>query len=80
MNDWVNEEKIVPIMQMITARTGLADRQADGLFLSVYIVMHGYACMFASNSITYNEADIMKTLNRTFTGISYAMKADQAGQ
>ena len=76
----MNEEKIVPIIQMITARTGLADRQADGLFLSVYIVMHGYACMFTSNSITYNEADIMKTLNRTFTGIIYAMKADQAGQ
>ena len=23
LNDWVNEEKIVPIIQMITARTGL---------------------------------------------------------
>ena len=23
LNEWVNEEKIVPIIQMITARTGL---------------------------------------------------------
>lgn len=78
LDDWANEDKLIPIIQIMMEKTGLTQQQAGELFLSVYIVMHGYASMFASNSLKYNETDIMKTINRTFSGIVYSMKAEQA--
>lgn len=36
-------------------------QQTGDFFLSVYIVMHGYASMFARNPLKYDEADIMQT-------------------
>lgn len=77
LQDWVNEEKIAPIIQMIMKQTGLAKQQSGELFFSVYLVMHGYASMFASNSLKYDEADILRTINRIFSGIVHLMKAEQ---
>lgn len=81
LTDWANEEKIEPVIKMMMDAVGITKQQAGDLFLSVYIVMHGYASMFAGNSLKYDETDIMRTLKRTFGGIVYSMKAELvAGQ
>lgn len=74
--DWVRDEKIRPILTMMADQAKITSKQAADLFLSVYVIMHGYASMFANNSMEFDEASIIQTIQRAFWGIVGAMKAE----
>lgn len=75
--DWVHSEKIQPVLGMMEEQAGITAEQAAELFISVYAVMHGYASMFANNAMEYEEAFIVKSIQRTFLGIVCSMKMEQ---
>lgn len=74
--DWVHDEKILPILTMIADQAKITSEQAADLFLSVYVLMHGYASMFANNSMEYDETLIIQTIHRAFFGIIGTMKSE----
>ena len=77
--DWTGDRKIVPIIEMMKEQAGLDEETAKSLFTCIYMLMHGYASMFANNSMEYHEEVIIENLQRTFMGIicDAKMKAEK---
>lgn len=77
LSDWVDDEKILPIIQLIGEQTGIDRQQAKDLFISIYIMMHGYASMFANNSMEFDEEAIVRNLQNAFRGMVGVMKTER---
>lgn len=58
---------------VIAAMGGDQGRKA---FKLLFLLVHGYASMFANNSLTYDESVIAKDLERAFAGALHAIKEE----
>ncbi|MDO4332940.1 MAG: TetR/AcrR family transcriptional regulator [Eubacteriales bacterium] len=77
LSDWVDDEKIIPIIRLIGEQGKIDGQQAKNLFTGIYMMMHGYASMFANNSMEFDEASIIRNLQTAFLGMIGAMKEKQ---
>lgn len=48
---------------------GVSMEQAERIMKQLFLFVHGYACMLASNSMVYDEAEIARDLTGVFEGI-----------
>ncbi len=78
ISDWSREEKLAPVIALMQSQTELSEASARDLFLSIYLTMHGYASMFACNSLKYDEAAVVQTLIRTYSGVASALIQEAA--
>lgn len=67
-------EELTPVLTLMRQETGLGIEQTKAAFRSVFLFVHGYASMFANNSLEYDEAVIMADLRRAFIGVMYTAK------
>lgn len=69
-------EELAPVITILRQETGLSIEQTKAAFRSVFLFVHGYASMFANNSLEYDETVIMADLKRAFIGVMYTAKED----
>lgn len=69
LSDWSDDAKITPIVEMIRTYAAVDKEAAKSLFDCIYMMMHGYASMFANNSMEYDEDTIIQNLQLVFRGI-----------
>lgn len=74
--DLTDAEELLPIFEVLSQTAGINMAQARDVFRSLFLFVHGYASMFANNSLTYDERVIAKDIERAFTGALHTVKEE----
>ena len=70
----IDAEEIAPVMAVLSEAAGVGVTQAKIIFKSLFLFVHGYASMFANNSLEYDEEMISADLRRVFAGMVCTVK------
>lgn len=68
--------ELEPVITAVGGAAGIDTEQARAVFRSLFLFIHGYASMFANNSLTYDERIIAKDLQRAFIGTLRTVKEE----
>ena len=74
--DLTDAEELVPVRQALSRAAGIDMVQARAVFRLLFLFIHGYASMFANNSLTYDERIVVKDLERAFNGALHTVKEE----
>lgn len=72
----IDTKELVPIIKVLGEAANVNITQAKKIFSSLFLFVHGYASMFANNSLEYDEEIISKDLERMFTGMVHTLKEE----
>ena len=67
---------VVPILTALSEAENVSLMQAKVVFKLLFLFVHGYASMYANNSLEYDENIIGADLQRIFAGAMYESKED----
>lgn len=67
-------EELSPILNILQQELEASNEEAKEIFATLFIFVHGYASMFANNTMVYDEADLITKLTKVFYGAVYAAK------
>lgn len=76
ISELTDAEEIAFVVSALSEAAKVSIVQAKTIFKSLFLFVHGYASMFAYNSLEYDEEVIATDLGRVFTGMIYAAKKD----
>ena len=76
MVNLLDEGELLPIISVFQQEMDISIAQAKEIFTILFICVHGYASMYANNSMVYDEGAIVTTLTKVFYGAVYAAKED----
>ena len=66
--DSLGSPELQPILQVLSREAGISPEEAGKAFKALFLVVHGYASMFAANEMAYNETEIKADLSLIFEG------------
>lgn len=66
--------QLQPILQLISQEAEITREQAEQLFRSLFLVVHGYASMLANNDMEYEEEAVAGDLKLVFLGALGALR------
>ncbi len=72
MSDLMNLSELLPVLSVLQQETETSE--AKEIFSTLFIFVHGYASMFANNSMDYDEKELSGMLNKVLLGAVYAAK------
>ncbi len=75
--DLIQSEELEPIIQVLRQEADVTTDEANEIFSSIFIFVHGYASMFANNEMVYDEELLVTSLTKIFSGAVYATKEVQ---
>ncbi|MBD5461132.1 MAG: TetR/AcrR family transcriptional regulator [Lachnospiraceae bacterium] len=64
----IDSEDLIPVLTVLGKTAGVSITQAKIIFRTLFLFVHGYASMFANNTLEYDEAVISMDLERVFKG------------
>lgn len=68
----INAEELAPVLSVLGQSTGVGEKQAKDIFLSVFLTVHGYASLLANNSMEYDENAAALLLKKAMEGAVYS--------
>lgn len=74
MLDLLETEELLPIIAVLQNELDMSLEDTKDVFSTLFIFAHGYASLYANNTMIYNELSVMKTLEKVFYGAIYATK------
>lgn len=74
MSDLMNSQELLPVFSVLQEETETSEAEAKEIFSTLFIFVHGYASMFANNSMDYDEKELIGMLNKVLCGAVYAAK------
>lgn len=77
--DLINGEELEPVLGMMQQALEADREEVKQIFLLLFLFAHGYASMFANNTMEYDEAVIALHLEKAFTGAICAAKEEIVG-
>lgn len=77
--DLINGEELEPVLGMMQQAMEVGREEVKEIFLFLFLFAHGYASMFANNTMEYDEAVIALHLEKAFTGAICAAKEEIVG-
>ncbi|MBR4965251.1 MAG: TetR/AcrR family transcriptional regulator [Lachnospiraceae bacterium] len=66
--DLMNSEELEPLYASLEEGAGLSKEEAKEVFAIVFIYVHGYASLFANNTLHFDADNIIEGLDKTFYG------------
>ena len=72
--DSLDSPELQPILELFSREADLSLPDAKKAFKALFLVVHGYASMFASNEMDYDETEIKEDLNIIFEGTVCSLK------
>lgn len=72
--DMLEGEDNKEVITMISQLTNLTEENAKQFFLEIWLVTHGIASMFATNSCNFSDEEIRRILSDSYTGYLYTLK------
>ena len=70
-------EEILPILTMLQHELELALDEVKEVFSTLFIFVHGYASLYANNTMIYEEANVISAIENVFKGAICVLKGDQ---
>lgn len=64
----IDSEELAPVLAALGRAAGVRIPQAKIIFKTLFLFVHGYAGMFANNTLEYDEEVISADLERVFAG------------
>lgn len=74
MIELLDSEELLPILLVLQQELGVSLSETKEIFLTLFIFAHGYASLYANNSMVYEEQILLTTLTKVFYGAVYAAK------
>ncbi|MBA4688557.1 MAG: TetR/AcrR family transcriptional regulator [Candidatus Galacturonibacter soehngenii] len=65
------------VIAMICQMSGLSKKGAKELYAGIWLTTHGIAAMFATNGCQYNDNEIKRLLDNSFTGLAMKLKKEE---
>ena len=65
-----------PMNEAVYQAAGVSPEQARSIFRVLFLFIHGYASLYANNTLVYDEAVIAADLRRVYTGILRATEEE----
>ncbi len=76
MLDWLESEELLPMLAVLQKELGMSMEDTKEVFSMLFIFVHGYASLYANNTMIYDEPNIMKALEKIFYGAVCATKGE----
>ena len=70
-------EEILPILTMLQHELELELDEVKEVFSTLFIFVHGYASLYANNTMIYEEANVISAIEKVFEGAICVLKGDQ---
>lgn len=74
MMNLMDSEGILPILGVLQKKLNVAEEEAKLVFNTLFIFVHGYASLYANNSMNYDEGTIAAALETVFQGAICVVK------
>lgn len=68
MLDLLETEELLPILTVLQNELDMSMEDTKEVFSSLFIFVHGYASLYANNTMIYDELNVMKVLEKIFYG------------
>ena len=72
--DSLTSPELQPVLELVSREAGISPEEARKAFKALFLVVHGYASMFAANEMEYDEREIRADLALIFEGTVCALK------
>ena len=72
--DSLNSQELRPVLEIFSREAGISLTDAKKAFRALFLAVHGYASMFASNEMKYDETEIEEDLILIFEGTICSLK------
>lgn len=74
ISELIDAEELLPILNVLSESVGTDIARAKAIFRLLFLFVHGYAGIFANNTMQYDEAAVAADLERAFAGVCHAFK------
>ena len=75
--DLLEMEEILPLLTVLQQELELSLEEVKEVFSTLFIFVHGYASLYANNTMIYEEANVISAIENVFEGASCVLKGDQ---
>ena len=72
----IDADELTPVLSAMQSALGLGTEQTKKVFLTVFLLVHGYASIIANNSMKYDEATINSHLEQAYRGAVLAAQEE----
>lgn len=76
MLDLLETEELLPVLTVLQNELDMSMEDTKEVFSTLFIFVHGYASLYANNTMIYDELRVMKTLEKIFYGAIFAVKGE----
>ena len=77
MLDLLDSEELLPLLTVLQNELDMSMEDTKEVFSTLFIFAHGYASLYANNTMIYDERNVMNALENIFFGAIYATKGEQ---
>ena len=67
-------KELLPILTVLQNKLDMSMEDTKDVFSTLFIFAHGYASLYANNTMIYNEVNVIRALEKIFYGAIYATK------
>ena len=78
MLDLLESEELLPLLTMLQNELDMSMEDTKGIFSTLFIFAHGYASLYANNTMIYDEQNVINALEKIFIGAICAAKGEIA--
>lgn len=68
MMDLMNSEELLPVFDVLQQELQLPAEAAGSIFSTLFVFVHGYASLYANNTMDYDEAEVESAIEAVFEG------------
>ncbi len=76
--EMINSAELIPVLSAMQKEMGMNMEQTKEIFITLAMFVHGYASIFANNSLEYDEKLIAAHLKRVYTGAVLAIQEEKS--
>lgn len=74
MMDLIDSEELMPILMVLQQKLNVSVEETKCVFQTLFVFVHGYASLYANNTMSYDEETVVSELQMLFNGTIYAVK------
>ena len=77
MLDLLDSGELLPLLTMLQQELDVSMQEAQEIFSTLFIFIHGYASLYANNTMIYDKANVISAIEKIFYGAICVVKGDQ---
>ena len=77
MLELLDSGELFPILTVLQQELDVSMEEAKEIFSTLFIFVHGYASLYANNTMSYDEANVISAIEKVFYGAICVLKGKQ---